>query len=106
MPMLMIRVCGAVAVSRVVFNGDQIIPEFKSMKRRLWLVLWLSVLWLFIPGIVCAQWNPLNPVLSVQREPDGVQLTLRIGALKLQVCSDSIIRVRYSPGAVFPSRPE
>src|SRR5439155_21345499 len=53
-----------------------------------------------------AQWNPLNAVLSVQRESDGVQLTLRNGTLKLRVCSDSIVRVRYSPTAAFPSRPD
>src|SRR5712692_289883 len=76
------------------------------MKRRPWLILRLSASWLFIPGIVCAQWNPLNPVLSVQRESDGVQLKLQNGGLKLQVCSNSIIRVRYSPTAAFPSRPE
>jgi alpha-D-xyloside xylohydrolase len=72
----------------------------------LYVAVQLSVLWLFIPGIVCAQWNPLNPVLSVQRESDGVQLRLQNGALKLQVCSESIIRVRYSPTAAFPSRSE
>lgn len=64
------------------------------------------LLWLCSPGTVRAQWNPLNPVLSVQRESDGVQLTLQNGALKLQVCSDSIIRVRYSPTVPFPTRPE
>jgi alpha-D-xyloside xylohydrolase len=42
----------------------------------------------------------------VQSESDGVQLTLQSGALKLQVCSDSIIRVRYSPSTPFPTRPE
>src|SRR5260370_38238349 len=57
-------------------------------------------------GTVRAQWNPLNPVLAVQGEPDGVQLTLQNGTLRLQVCSDSIIRVRYSPTVVFPSRQE
>src|SRR5260370_14563224 len=89
-----------------MFKGDQIAAEFKFMKRRLNLVLRFSAWWLFIPGIVCAQWNPLNPVVSVQRESDGVQLKLQSGTLKLQVCSDSIIRVRYSLAAAFPSRPE
>src|SRR5437660_12538691 len=70
-------------------------------------MLWLSLfLWLLVAGPVCAQWNPLNPVLSVQRESDGVRLALQNGTLKLQVCSDSIIRVRYSPTATFSSRPE
>src|SRR5207302_204953 len=76
------------------------------MRQRLYLVLQLLALWLFIPGLVQAQWSPLNPVISVQREADGVQLTLQNGTLKLQVCSDSIVRVRYSPTAAFASRPE
>src|SRR5690349_4870347 len=70
-------------------------------------MIWSSLfLWLFVAGPVCAQWNPLNPVLSVERESDGVRLALQNGTLKLQVCSDSIIRVRYSPTATFSSRPE
>jgi alpha-D-xyloside xylohydrolase len=76
------------------------------MKRFCRLVLVFSLLWLWSPGFVRAQWLPLNAVLSVQRESDGVQLTLQNGALKLQVCSDSIIRVRYSPDGVFPTRQE
>ena len=75
--------------------------------RRCWgLIAPASLLWLCLAGTVHAQWNPLNPVLSVQSESDGVQLTLQSGALKLQVCSDSIIRVRYSPSTPFPTRPE
>ncbi|PYU51239.1 MAG: hypothetical protein DMG48_10345 [Acidobacteria bacterium] len=74
---------------------------------RFFRMIWLSLfLWLFVAGPVCAQWNSLNPVLSVQRESDGVRLALQNGTLKLQVCSDSIIRVRYSPTASFSSRPE
>ena len=75
-------------------------------KRRLCLALIFSALWLFVAGPVRAQWNPLNPVLSVERQSDGVHLTLQSGTLKLQVYSDSIIRVRYSPTAQFPTRSE
>ena len=87
-------------------ENRQNISEFKLMRKRLYFVFQLSVLSLLLPGVVRAQWNPLNLVLSVQRESDGVQLTLQNGALRLQVCSDSIIRVRYSPTAAFPSRPD
>ena len=75
----------------------------RRFRRVLFLFLSLSVCSV---GIVRGQWNPLNPVLAVQREADGVQLTLQNGTLKLQVCSDSIIRVRYAPTAPFPSRQE
>ncbi|HYT23163.1 MAG TPA: TIM-barrel domain-containing protein, partial [Candidatus Polarisedimenticolia bacterium] len=42
----------------------------------------------------------------MQRESDGVRLTLQSGVMRLQVCSDSIIRVRYSPTPTVPTRPE
>lgn len=69
------------------------------------LILPLLFLVLCFPGAASAQWNPLNPVVSAQKEPDGVRLTLQKGEMRLQVCSDSIIRVRYSlaeSGAVHP----
>ena len=53
-----------------------------------------------------AQWAPRNPVTAVQRQPDGVLFTMKAGTLKLQVCTDSIIRVRYSPTAAFSDRPD
>jgi alpha-D-xyloside xylohydrolase len=49
-----------------------------------------------------AQWVPLDPVVDVQRQPDGAQLALRTGFLKVQVCTDSIVRVLYAPTPSFP----
>lgn len=49
-----------------------------------------------------AQWNDLNPVRSSQKHSDGLTLFLEKGALRLQVCSDSIVRVLYSPEREFP----
>lgn len=51
-----------------------------------------------------AQWNPLNPVTAVQQQSDGVLFTMKTGALKLQVCSDAMVRVLYSPASSFPQR--
>jgi alpha-D-xyloside xylohydrolase len=48
-----------------------------------------------------AQWTPMNPVVSVQPQPDGVVFTLETGFLKIQVCSDSIVRVRYAMTGTF-----
>jgi alpha-D-xyloside xylohydrolase len=53
-----------------------------------------------------AQWSAPIPVRSVQQLADGVLFTLETGALKLQVCSDSIVRVLYSPTGTFPEKPE
>jgi alpha-D-xyloside xylohydrolase len=53
-----------------------------------------------------AQWTPLNPIRNVQQQPDGVVLSMGTGTLKIQVCSDSIIHVLYSPTATFPKPSE
>ncbi len=48
-----------------------------------------------------AQWIPGDPVKSAHKETDGVLLDMQTGALKLQVCTDSMIRVLYSPTGTF-----
>ena len=51
-----------------------------------------------------AQWTPMNPVRKVQQETDGLVFSMGSGTLKLQVCSDSIIRVLYSATNSFPPK--
>jgi alpha-D-xyloside xylohydrolase len=63
--------------------------------------LWFSF---FFSNYAQAQWTPMNPVKQVQPEADGAVFTMGSGTLKLQVCSDSIIHVLYSPTASFPKR--
>ena len=53
-----------------------------------------------------AQWVPLNPVNSVDPQPDGVVLVLQTGFLRFQVCSDSIVHVVYSIERDVPQRPD
>lgn len=53
-----------------------------------------------------AQWIPLNPVKDVHQEADGVLLTMKSGVLRLQVCTDSILRLTYAPGAAIPDTPQ
>ena len=50
-----------------------------------------------------AQWAPANPIRDVQQQPDGVQVTMGTGTLKLHICTDAIIHVLYSPTASFPN---
>jgi alpha-D-xyloside xylohydrolase len=50
-----------------------------------------------------AQWTPMNPVVSVQPQADGLVLALKTGFLKIQVCSDSIVRIRYAMTGAFPA---
>ncbi len=59
---------------------------------------------LFCAGAAQAQWKPMNPVRDVQQQEDGVLFTMGSGTLKVQVCSDSVIHVLYSPTATFPKR--
>jgi hypothetical protein len=52
-----------------------------------------------------AQWTPLDPVTNVTKQADGVRASFGSGAvLNLQICSDSIIHVAYSPTGAFPER--
>jgi alpha-D-xyloside xylohydrolase len=62
--------------------------------------LLLSLL-LLAPNAV-AQWNPLNPAKGIERQSDGVLFTMQTGLLRLEVCSDSIVRVLYTPTSSFP----
>lgn len=55
-----------------------------------------------LPCCSNAQWNPLNPVSDVKREANGVTLTMRVGTLRIQVASESIVRVTYSAASSAP----
>jgi alpha-D-xyloside xylohydrolase len=57
---------------------------------------------LLLAPCAVAQWNPLNPVRDIEKQSDGVLLTMQTGLLRLQVCSDSIVRVLYTPTSSFP----
>ena len=57
---------------------------------------------LFLAPNTPAQWNPLNPVRTVEKQSDGVLFGMQTGLLRLQVCSDSVIRVLYTPTSSFP----
>jgi len=70
--------------------------------RSLLLFLLILALAFCLPPRLSAQWNPLNPVQSAQKDAEGVTIFLERGALRFQVCGDSMIRVLYSPQHVFP----
>lgn len=50
------------------------------------------------------QWAPLNPVVSVEPQADGAVLALQTGFLRLQVCEDGIVHVRYTLERSVPER--
>jgi alpha-D-xyloside xylohydrolase len=53
-----------------------------------------------------AQWSPMNPVVSFQKQDHGLQFAMKTGTLKVEVCTDSIIRVRYSATSAIPKEPD
>ena len=80
--------------------------ENKTMRRILVLAGFLAMLGA-AGGPARGQWSALVPVKSVQQAADGVVFAMEGGAsLKLQVCSDSIVRVLYSPTGAFVDAPQ
>ncbi|HTX19918.1 MAG TPA: glycoside hydrolase family 31 protein [Bacteroidota bacterium] len=53
-----------------------------------------------------AQWIPLNPVTSVERQGNGLLFTLNSGAMKLEVCSGRIVHLVQCPTSTFPQHVE
>jgi alpha-D-xyloside xylohydrolase len=73
--------------------------------RRAWCIAILLTL-LATARDASAQWIALNPVTRVQKQAEGVDFTMQSGTLRIQVCSDSVIHVLYSPTASFPNTPQ
>ena len=59
-----------------------------------------------VGAVMQAQWNAPNPVVGVEQQPNGVLFKMQSGAMRIAVCSDSIVRVLYSPTSSFPDRPD
>lgn len=78
---------------------------FASFRKVLKYLALVVLAWLW-PLQALAQWVPLNPVSSVEAQPDGAILVLKTGFLRFQVCSDSIIRVVFSLDRAAPEHPD
>jgi alpha-D-xyloside xylohydrolase len=89
-----------------MFRQKQLVVAWKSICKDARMLIVICACALGFPGVARAQWNPLNPVLDVQRQADGVQVTLQNGVLRLQVCTASIIRVRLFPATAVPTHPD
>jgi alpha-D-xyloside xylohydrolase len=75
------------------------------MHRPRWTLISLLLFLLLERGTsLHAQWNPLNPIEGVQKQADGLLFTTPSGVLRVQVCTESIIHVLYSPTSSFPNR--
>ena len=56
--------------------------------------------------LATAQWKEWNPVSSYQQQPESLMLKMRTGVLRIQPCTDSIVRVTYSPTDRIPAQKE
>ena len=65
-----------------------------------------ALLFFALPCGSNAQWNPLNPVNDVKRDANGVTMTMRVGTLRVQVATESIVRVTYLPMSALPETPQ
>ena len=75
----------------------------KERQPRLFILFLASLFFiaLFCAPAAHAQWTAMNPVRQAQQQADGVLFSMGTGTLKVQVCSDSVIHVIYSPTASF-----
>ena len=74
--------------------------------RRLHIPLLFLAVFLAAACPARAQWSTPNPVKSFQQQVDSAVFTMETGVLKIQICSDSIIHVVYSPTGIFPEAPQ
>jgi len=47
--------------------------------------------------VASAQWIPENPALDFEKLPNGILIHMQTGALRLEVCTESMLRVTYAP---------
>ena len=74
------------------------------MRHKLALIVF-AIFSVILPAT--AQWTKPVPITKVTKESDGLRATFESGAvLKLQICSDSIIHVVYSPSTNAPNHPD
>jgi alpha-D-xyloside xylohydrolase len=74
------------------------------MKRALYFVFMATTLAVLPATLTEAQWTPMNPVRTFKQEADGIVFSMGTGTLRVQICSESIVHVLYSPTAAFPKR--
>jgi alpha-D-xyloside xylohydrolase len=68
-------------------------------------ISYFTSLALLIAASAQAQWTAPNPVTSFDKQSDGAVLHMKVGTIRLQVCTPAIIHLTYSPTSNFPSTP-
>lgn len=62
------------------------------------------ILWVFLAFFVASPGFAEGSVASFKKEKDGVTFTLQKGLLKVKVCTDNIIQVKYTNSPDFPEK--
>lgn len=83
-------------------NRKIIEPEMNSLKRLPNAWSWCAVAAITALYATQLSASPV-PVESFHKDSDGVTLAMSPGKMKLTVCSDSLVRVMYSPTATLPT---
>jgi alpha-D-xyloside xylohydrolase len=76
----------------------------KGIMRKQWLLPFVLILIVSIYST--AQWKEWNPVVSYQQQQGAVLLKMKTGVLRIQPCTDSIIRITYSAADTIPQQTE
>ncbi len=66
-----------------------------SVRSALVCVLICAMAW--IAPNAGAQWNPPNPVVSFEKQADGLEVRQKDGVLRLEVNAADVLHVTYSP---------
>ena len=67
-------------------------------------IVFIALLSVFLTGSSLAQWTAPNPISDFQKQPDGVVVHMKVGTLRLLVCSPAILHLQYSPTTSFPTQ--
>jgi len=67
---------------------------------------YIAIIMLSLSVAADAQWKDLNPVTGFQKNATGVQFQMKSGTLRLDVCTDSIIHLRYAHVSAIPDSPQ
>jgi hypothetical protein len=77
-----------------------------TMQRCTVFVLSVVMMLLACPPNLFAQWREFNSVTGITENANSLTLTLQHGSLRLQVCSDAVIRLTLFPPERIQERPD
>jgi alpha-D-xyloside xylohydrolase len=77
--------------------GKAILEGMEAMRGGLRLGIGIAVLAAAGASGAMGQWNPPNPVVSFDKQADGLKVTQKAGVLRFEVDTEDMVHVTYSP---------